>query len=90
MWPINIWVFGGKSIKEWIKFILHDRNHPQITTENGNSFVLFAAISMDSICYARNQVFHQGMVPDAMDLARETLRRFEDHCQAWQASTTSL
>lgn len=65
-------MFGQHHIGEWIKFIT-------TAIETTNLYYL-----KDSVWYARNQAVHKGKFPDALELAKETARRFTDHSKAWE------
>jgi hypothetical protein len=67
-WPLDIIRFSELPIDEWMKIILAPKDSLAIHSEQGQDFLLYAAIVMDSIWLARNKVVHLGSIPQALNI----------------------
>lgn len=60
-WPLDVAALGLQSIVEWIKILTDPVRLLNINPVDEHAFVVYAAVVMDTLWFARNQKAHQDM-----------------------------
>lgn len=82
-WPMRLHGFSLDGIHGWMKFVLNPRNLPSDLQQRWREFILYVAIVVDSIWYARNSLVHHKVPVDVQDIQTNIRRRFDEHFFAW-------
>lgn len=84
IWPLHLDGFAGKTIVDWLDFILDPRNMLLHLRHNWRNFILFAAVVVDSIWSTRNLEVGLSMCAfNLHDLQGYITRRWEEHLHTW-------
>ena len=96
-WAAQIWLLAPRpliihnlanvSIVDWIKAILYPSSKLGLDDEMAREFQLYAAISCDQLWWTRNKARVEGINSNPIELARQILRVFQEHKQAWKVQS---
>ena len=86
-WPVVIHNLANILIVDWIKPILYPSSKLGLDDEMAREFQLCAAIFCDQLWWARNKARVEGINSNPTELARQILRVFQEHKQAWKVQS---
>jgi hypothetical protein len=82
-WPLSLLAFSFRHISVWALAIISPVVTLGIPRADVRKFQLFAALVMDYIWRARNQLLHEGSQPSPNTAIHQISSTFNHRCNAW-------
>lgn len=89
-WPLDTAAFCNLSISYWIRILLRANALLGIPCNDVFEFLLTAAIVIDLIWFAQNQLIHKNVIPEIPKALKTNTNVIRNHLLAWKTSSFGL